>query len=163
MICLAQEAESQPAAEGPQEHDGPKSPNVVVAVEDSTPKGLEEIPIPADGPHDDGSENLVKEPEGTSCGNKTPQPRSPIFSPTEPASANQTQEGEEDEDDAVPHQPPPEELTKAASEARLRRVMAPRSDGSFLVPKEAVDMWKDKDKRDSLKSMFQKCGHCPVP
>ena len=79
MICLAQEAESQPAAEGPQEHDGPKSPDVVVAVEDSTPKGLEEIPIPADGPHDDGSENLVKEPEGTSCGNKTPQPRSPIF------------------------------------------------------------------------------------
>ena len=50
MICLAQEAESQPAAEGPQEHDGPKSPDVVVAVEDQPPKVLKKFQFPLMAP-----------------------------------------------------------------------------------------------------------------
>lgn len=58
--------------------------------------------------------------------------------------------------------PPPKQLTKGAADARLRRVMAPCADGSFLVPPEAREMYKDLGRRQSLGSMFEKCGYCPV-
>ena len=97
----------------------------------------------------------------------TPQPGLPAPSPKSPPPTvldDKRNEELEDEDvDDVPEEAPQPALPKAAADARLRRVVAPRANGTYLVPKEVVEIWKDKDKRDSLRSMFEKCNHCAVP
>ena len=57
-------------------------------------------------------------------------------------------------------QGPPQRLTPAAVDRRLRRVMAPRTDGTFKVPENAVADWKDLEKRHKIKAIFEKCGYC---
>lgn len=57
---------------------------------------------------------------------------------------------------------PPMELSKSAIDKRMRRVMAPRADGSYLVPQEIRDQYRDPLERDSVRAMFEKCGYEPV-
>ena len=42
---------------------------------------------------------------------------------------------------------------------RLRRIMAPRADGSYIVPQEIVDKWNDVHGggRDSVVAMWDAC------
>lgn len=54
------------------------------------------------------------------------------------------------------------ELSKSAIDKRMRRVMAPRADGSYLVPQEIRDQYRDPLERDSVRAMFEKCGYEPV-
>ena len=66
-------------------------------------------------------------------------------------------------DEYEPESPPePPQISKAAAGARLRRLFSPRSDGSFQVPQEAVQMYKDLDQRGNLEKMFERCAYSPV-
>ena len=59
---------------------------------------------------------------------------------------------------------PPPVLTDAAVGARLKRAMAPRKDGSYLVPADIVAMYEDKHHggRDKVKGLFEKSAYDPV-
>ena len=57
--------------------------------------------------------------------------------------------------------PPPEKLTEAAVDRRLRRVVERKADGTYKVPKEVVEQFKDKHKRPELFAAFEKCGYKP--
>lgn len=44
---------------------------------------------------------------------------------------------------------------------KLRRLMAPREDGSYLVPSQFVEMWKDQSDgggRDQIKQLWNQVG-----
>ena len=60
-----------------------------------------------------------------------------------------------------PQQPPPQQLTPAAIDKRLRRVMTPKSSGALKVPQEVIDQWKDPASRHQVTSMFEKDGYDP--
>ena len=57
------------------------------------------------------------------------------------------------------HDKPPQHLTPAAVDRRLRRVMAPRSNGEYKVPEQAVKDWKNLETRPRLMAVFEKCGY----
>lgn len=73
----------------------------------------------------------------------------------------ETELEESAEEDEV--QPPPPKLSRAAADARLRRVFTPRADGSYGVPEDAVSMYRDLATRGNLMGMFEKCAYNPVP
>ncbi|CAE7634225.1 unnamed protein product [Symbiodinium sp. CCMP2592] len=56
---------------------------------------------------------------------------------------------------------PPKQLTKAAVDRRLYRIVQPRANGEYKVPKDVIDTYKDKDRRPTLMSMFEKLGYDP--
>ena len=61
-------------------------------------------------------------------------------------------------------QPVPGEirLSAAAIDARMRRIMKPRVDGSYKVSVDIVEQWRQKRKgRKSLEQLFQSCGYEP--
>jgi len=55
-------------------------------------------------------------------------------------------------------QEPPAPLTRNAIRLRLRRVLAPRADGTFLVPEKAVQDFEG-DNKDQLYALFEKSGY----
>lgn len=59
--------------------------------------------------------------------------------------------------------PPPKQLSASAIDKRLRRLMTPRASGTFKVPQEVVDQWRDVATREKVMSMFEKCGYDPDP
>ena len=59
--------------------------------------------------------------------------------------------------------PPPPQLSVKAANQRLRRVMQPRSDGSFLVPECVREKWKDLATRSEVMAMFEKVAFEPAP
>ena len=59
--------------------------------------------------------------------------------------------------------PPPPQLSAKAANQRLRRVMQPRSDGSFLVPECVREKWKDLATRSEVMAMFEKAAFEPAP
>ena len=68
---------------------------------------------------------------------------------------------EADSDDAMDesdNENPPVKITKSAVNKRLRRVMQQRSNGSYKVPREMVDQYRDLDQRDSVFALFERCG-----
>lgn len=56
---------------------------------------------------------------------------------------------------------PPAELSKAAVDKRLRRIMKPFADGTLKIPIEVIHQWRDVDQRDKVKAVFEKCGYDP--
>ena len=76
-------------------------------------------------------------------------------------------DGDEDDDDEEPYKVvslPPKPLSQDAVYHRVRRIMQPRADGSFLVSKEFRDQYKDKvNGRPKLDAMFEKAGYNPEP
>ena len=61
-----------------------------------------------------------------------------------------------------PAEAPQEALSTAAIEKRLRRVMTPRADGSYLVGPDFVKQFATKGAdRDALFVMFEKCNYDP--
>ena len=59
-------------------------------------------------------------------------------------------------------QPPPEKLTAHAINQRLRRVMQPRRDGTYLVPECVRKQWKDLETRAQVMALFEKSGNSAV-
>ena len=87
--------------------------------------------------------------------------------PQEPAGDMQQDDdeddGEDDEDFAVKSLPPPP-LSKDAVYHKMRRIMQPRADGSYLVAPEFREQYKDKHNgRPKLEAMFEKAGYNPDP
>ena len=60
---------------------------------------------------------------------------------------------------------PPElvELSENAMYKRMYRVFKMREDGSYLVPEELVQEWKNKNTRPNVVKIFQRCGYSAVP
>ena len=62
-----------------------------------------------------------------------------------------------------PTKKPGEELSEGAIYKRIKRVFTPRADGTYLVPKEFVEKWKDLKMRTEVELLFEKCDYCPDP
>ncbi|CAE7743285.1 unnamed protein product, partial [Symbiodinium necroappetens] len=81
-----------------------------------------------------------------------------------PAQHMQLQESDDDEADgdfAVKSVPPPA-LSKDAVYHKMRRMMLPRADGSYLVGPEFREQYKDKHHgRPKLEAMFERAGYNP--
>ena len=56
-------------------------------------------------------------------------------------------------------QPPPPKLSQGAINKRLYRICQPRADGSFKVPREVVEDYRDLGKRDNVVALFEKVGY----
>ena len=55
-----------------------------------------------------------------------------------------------------------EPINENTWKARLRRVMKPRRDGSYLVPKDLVDMYNNSSTQANVYTLFQKSNYNPV-
>ena len=85
-----------------------------------------------------------------------PQPPKPLEAKaTSEPPAQQTQKAEH-----VATKPPPV-LSDRAIDQKLRRIVAPRADGTYLVGSDWVDAFKDLSGggRDKVKGLFEKCGY----
>ena len=51
-----------------------------------------------------------------------------------------------------------EEVSTSNIKKRLGQLFAPRCDGSYLVPKELVEQYKDPKQRPALEAEFKKAG-----
>ena len=60
-----------------------------------------------------------------------------------------------------PTKKPGQQLSEGAIYKRLKRVFTPRADGSYIVPKEFVDKYKDLQSRQEVELLFEKCDYCP--
>ncbi|CAE7594831.1 osm1 [Symbiodinium sp. CCMP2456] len=60
-------------------------------------------------------------------------------------------------------QPPPQlvEISENAIYKRMYRVFKMREDGSYLVPEDLVQEWKNKSTRANVVKIFEKCGYNP--
>ena len=66
-----------------------------------------------------------------------------------------------DEEVLVPAVAPPQPLSKGAVDKRLRRIVAPRVDGSYIVPDEIVQKFRDRSTRKEVELLFEKSGYHP--
>eukprot|EP00435_Cladocopium_sp_Y103_P019703 s1495_g4.t1 len=135
----------------------PKDDDVIITGgKGGTPEPTEPTePLPTKPLDEDGKSLHPKTKEGD-VSLQTPVQKDPK-SPIELGSDS------EDEDNYQPESPPdPPQISKAAAGARLRRLFTPRSDGSYQVPQEAVQMYKDLDQRGNLEKMFERCAYSPV-
>jgi len=62
-----------------------------------------------------------------------------------------------------PAKKPGQELSEGAIYKRMKRVFTPRADGSYIVPKEFVEKWKDLKTRTEVELLFEKCDYCTDP
>lgn len=63
-------------------------------------------------------------------------------------------------DDAVlPSCMPPAKLSKGAIQKRLWRIVQPKANGSFKVPQDVIDEYKDERTRKNVESLFEKSGY----
>lgn len=157
----------------PHRDDGDKPGSALSPGKDDgglSPGQVEDCPNGSDGPNLETQEQPLEQPE-------LPNPEQNQPDEPETSAVNQPEKATgkafdldsdvevEDADTQVvetPERVPPQPLSKAAANARLRRVFTPRSDGSYQVPPEALEQWKDKDRRCSLERMFERCAYNPA-
>ncbi|CAE7766827.1 unnamed protein product, partial [Symbiodinium necroappetens] len=75
-------------------------------------------------------------------------------SKAKPASGDKDDEYDPGEEDV----PPPEQVSKATLMKRLARLCTPREDGTFKIPQEVIDTYKNIRTRDEVYRSFEKCG-----
>ena len=76
--------------------------------------------------------------------------------------ANEKPEVDEEEQEVEVRPDPPVLLSKAAANARLRRICTQNSKGEYKVPQEVIDQYLDVKKgREDLMKVFERCGHEP--
>ncbi|CAE7193615.1 unnamed protein product, partial [Symbiodinium sp. CCMP2456] len=78
------------------------------------------------------------------------------------AGGNDGNESDDDADAVAPQKEPPKQLTRGAVDKRLRRVMAPRVDGSYQVPEAVILQWKSKDTKKDVELLFEKAAYDPA-
>ncbi|CAE7491571.1 osm1, partial [Symbiodinium microadriaticum] len=84
----------------------------------------------------------------------------------EPGAVRAMEQEEVEEEGVVEDQQPPPELVELSENAmykRMYRVFKMREDGSYLVPEELVQEWKNKNTRPNVVKIFQRCGYSAVP
>ena len=59
-----------------------------------------------------------------------------------------------------PTELPEPQLSKSAIDKRLRRIVSPRSDGSYIIPEEFIKKYNGGERAELL-FLFEKCGHDP--
>ena len=124
----------------------------------------EATPQQQDPPHEESKDSVAEEAKH----DMTPQAAQPVATPKtqmEDGSEHPGSEAEEDSETEVPLVvlAPPKLVDGKKFQERLRRVFAPRMDGTFKVPEELVRDWKSKSKtkRGPIESMFEKVGCDP--
>ena len=83
--------------------------------------------------------------------------------PTEQCIADAPKEEEWWTGKGGPRPTPPAHLSPGAVDRRLRRVFAPKTNGTFKVPEAAVEEYKCPEKRSRICAMFEKCGYQADP
>ncbi|CAE7272050.1 unnamed protein product, partial [Symbiodinium microadriaticum] len=53
---------------------------------------------------------------------------------------------------------PPAQVNKATLMKRLARLCAPREDGTYKIPQDVIDTYKNLSSRDEVYRSFEKCG-----
>lgn len=102
---------------------------------------------------------------------ETPEQK-PVASPFEVDGARANDEAEDDGDDdgelfeafngdIVGSMHPPEKVSEKALKKRLYRIMKPRADGSFKVPKGLLEEYHDDVQKWKVFRLFEKCGYNP--
>ena len=90
----------------------------------------------------------------------SPRPaKTPSKSPATKTQAEKTPGSGKRKRESSPLRDPPKKLSPAAVDRRLRRTMEPKTDGTYKVPTEVLEQWKDKEKRPKLMAMFEKLGY----
>lgn len=54
---------------------------------------------------------------------------------------------------------PPVQLSDGAIKMRMRRIMQPRADGSYLVPEGVIKDWVNEEGKVQLKALFEKAAY----
>ena len=142
-----------------------------------------DVPLPSPGPFPSPATPSLRENSPT----KTPTPPEPPSSieatqvdgpeaaevdwpeaaEVEPQGSHGKEDDEDDDDDeeqyAVASKPPPP-LSKDAVYHKMRRIMLPRADGTYLLSQDFRDQYKDRARgRPKLEAMFEKAGYNPEP
>ena len=86
-------------------------------------------------------------------------PKTPAKSPARKTESVKTPGSGKRKREPSPVKEPPKKLSPAAVDRRLRRTMEPRTDGTYKVPMEVIEQWKDKEKRPKLTATFEKLGY----
>lgn len=77
---------------------------------------------------------------------------------------NRSDDDKEDEEQYAVASKPPPPLSKDAVYHKMRRIMQPRADGSYLLSQDFRDQYKDRVAgRPKLEAMFEKAGYNPEP
>ena len=82
--------------------------------------------------------------------------------PTQPHKAGK-QHDDEYVEPAEMHAPPPEQVSKKTLMKRLDRICTPKADGSYKVPMEIINSYKNLESREQVYRAFEKCGCEPDP
>ena len=124
-----------PAEAAPADLKGPKIPA------EAAPAKLKEPPIPKQAPN--------------------PRPKQlPLSSKAAPS---QPKEQEDEYDPGEDTVLPPPQVSKATLMKRLARLCAPREDGTYKIPMDVIETYKNLGSRDEVYRSFEKCGCDPVP
>ena len=124
-----------PAEAVPADLKGPKIPA------EAAPAKLKEPPIPKQAPN--------------------PRPKQlPLSSKAAPS---QPKEQEDEYDPGEDTVLPPPQVSKATLMKRLARLCAPREDGTYKIPMDVIETYKNLGSRDEVYRSFEKCGCDPVP
>ena len=122
--------------------------------------GLEDIQTPLPSPLGGGD----RQTPGTAYYERPNEP--PEAEPLEASGtkienpANEKPEVDEEEEGVEVPTVPPVLLSKAAANARLRRICTINSKGEYKVPKEVIEQYLDVKKgREDLMKVFERCGH----
>ncbi|CAE7379893.1 PU1 [Symbiodinium sp. CCMP2456] len=125
------------AAANPKKPDGTKQEAVAEAV--ANPKGPQ-IPIASSAAP---SQEALK-----------PRPKMLPSSKAAPKPTEQDDEYDPGEETVQP----PEQVSKATLMKRLARLCAPREDGTYKIPMDVIDSYKNLSSRDQVYRSFEKCG-----
>ena len=107
-----------------------------------------------------GEDQVVETPKGEGQVVETPKGEGQrVETPKGEGQRVETPKGEGEGREGPKPANPPEQLTDGAINARLRRLMKPRADGSTLVPQEVIDEYRNADTQDKVKSLFERCGY----
>ena len=80
-----------------------------------------------------------------------------------PTSKAKAKEQDEEHDPGDKPVDPPAQVNKATLMKRLARLCAPREDGTYKIPLDVIDTYKNLSSRDEVYRSFEKCGCDPVP
>ena len=90
-------------------------------------------------------------------------PQKPGKGTGNPVTTTAAEETEEDYANAPEPPAEPSDLSDGAIRKRIYRMVAPREDGSYLLPESVIREYKDPNTRHQIVREFEKCGWSPAP